>query len=349
LPPFSYKALRPITPFVKDYADFSVNDFVLDEYFTGWVTRPDEYSNAFWQQFLADHPEKSKTIDEAKGIIRHFAFSEYKLSEKEIADLWSSVRSFERDPGIAQERSQFSFRMLYRAAAVILLATSLIFLYRQVRNDTSLQYHTAYGETKTILLPDSSTVILNSNSTLKIPRTWNKQSARTVWLEGEAFFSVIHMTADQPFRVYTTDDVAVEVLGTTFNVYHRTEETKVVLNTGQIRLHLPEESAAKNITMKPGEFIEYKQKTFSKRVVNPAIYSAWTEKKLILDRTSLREMVEMLRDNYGIEIAVDSDSLLNQTVSGTMPIADVETLVSQIAQTFQLKIMKRKNGFLMFE
>jgi ferric-dicitrate binding protein FerR (iron transport regulator) len=334
---------------VKDYANFSVNDFVLDECFAAWVTRPDEYSNAFWQQFLADNPAKANTINEAKSVIRHLAFSEYKLSENEVANIWKGIRSFEGDSGMPAKSTRFAFRSFYKAAAAILLMSSIIFLYRYFRNDNYLQYHTAYGETKTILLPDSSTVILNSNSTLKLPRAWDAQQVRTVWLEGEAFFSVIHLTSDHPFKVYTTDDVAVEVLGTTFNVYHRTEETKVVLNTGQIRLHLPEEAAANNITMKPGEFIEYKQKTFSRRTVNPAIYSAWTEKRLILDRTSLREIVEMMRDNYGVEITVGSDSLLNQTVSGTMPLADVDELVNQIASTFQLKIVKQKNGFLMFE
>jgi ferric-dicitrate binding protein FerR (iron transport regulator) len=143
--------------------------------------------------------------------------------------------------------------------------------------------------------------------------------------------------------------VAVEVLGTTFNVYHRIEETKVVLNTGKIRLHLPSSSAAQDITMKPGDFVEYKQKSFSRRKVNPATYTAWTEKKLILDHTSLREMVEMMRDNYGVEVEVSADTLLSQTVSGSMPLGDAESLVQHIAETFELKFVKKKNTYLMYE
>jgi ferric-dicitrate binding protein FerR (iron transport regulator) len=60
-------------------------------------------------------------------------------------------------------------------------------------------------------------------------------------------------------------------------------------------------------------------------------------------------MIEMLKDNYGVEVAVSEDSLLNQTVSGSMPIAEVQELVLQIAQTFQLKVDKQNNKFLMHE
>jgi transmembrane sensor len=240
-------------------------------------------------------------------------------------------------------------RLWYKIAASFVMGASLFLVYRLWNEPDYLNYHTAYGETKTIVLPDSSTVILNSNSTLRFPHHWQQQPVREIWLDGEAYFSVVHKVDHQPFKVYTGEGVAVEVLGTTFNVYHRTEETKIVLNTGKIRLHLPEESAAADIVMKPGDFVEYKQKSFSKRIVNPATYTAWTEKKLVLDHTSLREMIEMLRDNYGVEVTVASEMLLNQTVSGSMPLADVESLVNQIAQTFQLKVIKKKNVFLIYE
>jgi ferric-dicitrate binding protein FerR (iron transport regulator) len=119
------------------------------------------------------------------------------------------------------------------------------------------------------------------------------------------------------------------------------------LNTGKIRLQLEEEN--QEIMMKPGDLVEYKEKSFSKRTVNPDIYSAWTERKLVLDHTSLREMVLLLRNNYGIAVEVSSDTMLNQTVSGSMPLADAEDMVNQIAQVFQLKVVKKDNRFLMFE
>jgi len=51
---------------------------------------------------------------------------------------------------------------------------------------------TAFGETRTIRLPDGSHVTLNAHSTLSYPRHWDSGQARQVWLQGEAFFWVSH-------------------------------------------------------------------------------------------------------------------------------------------------------------
>jgi transmembrane sensor len=319
----------------------------MDEFFHSWVTKPDEHSNNFWSQWMKDHPKRKEVVEEARSIVKHLAFSQHTLSEQDVTLLWNRIKAFDTTQPNINPSPKHAISWWYKVAASLVLFASLIFAYRYLSKNDLLTYHTAYGETKVIVLPDSSTVVLNSNSTLKFPYDWEKQTVREIWLEGEAYFSVIHKINNQPFHVYTGDGLAVEVLGTTFNVYHRIDETKVVLNTGKIRLQM--EDASRDITMQPGDFVEYKQKSFSKRIVNPDIYSAWTENKLILDHTSLREMVDMLRNNYGVEVVVDVDSLLNQTVSGSMPLTDVDNLVNNIAQTFQLRVVKQRNKFLLQE
>jgi ferric-dicitrate binding protein FerR (iron transport regulator) len=172
---------------------------------------------------------------------------------------------------------------------------------------------------------------------------------REIWLEGEAYFSVVHKQDNQPFTVSTPGGVAVEVLGTTFNVYHRDVETKVVLNSGQISLSFPVDKKEQKILMKPGELVEYKEDKYSKRVVDPRIYAALTEKKIILNQTSLREMIQMAKDNYGVEIDVPLEKMLEQTVSGSMPIGDADSFVNQVARAFQLKVVHENNKLLFKE
>jgi transmembrane sensor len=333
----------------EDYTHFNTSDFVQDEHFQRWVLHNDESAEKFWREWIRLNPSKEKEIVEAKNILKSLSFKKFSLKDSEFKDLWEKIQQYEADP-IEISSKNVPVKLFYKIAASLILGAALAFSFWKISSPQYVEYHTAYGETKTISLPDSSTVILNSNSTLKFAENWQTNDTRELWLDGEGYFSVLHKVNHQPFRVYTEAGMSVEVLGTTFNVYHRTDETKVVLNTGKIKLHLPSQSATDNIVMEPGEFVEYKQNTFSKRVVNPATYTAWTEKKLILDHTSLREMVAMLKDNYGIEVSVSSDSLLNQTVSGSMPIADVHSLIMQIAQTFELKVVERQNNkFLMHE
>ena len=332
---------------MKDYRYFSVNEFVADEYFQSWVLNPDEETAAFWNSWLIGHPEKLGETEEARKLLEKLTASRYVLSPENVSELWTRIQRDEEELPDQQKAMPSKVRRWYwAAAAVLLIGVSLSLL---VRNESRLEYTTAFGETKTIVLPDSSIVILNANSHLTAARDWSRTPVREIWLEGEAYFSVIHKHNHQPFRVSVKDGVAVEVLGTTFNVYHRTADTKVVLNSGQIRLNLPTAGPEQKIIMKPGELVEYTQNKYSKRTVNPSVYVAWTEKKIILDHTSLREMVRMVKDNYGVDVTVQSEEMLNQTVSGSMPMGDAESLVHQIAKTFQLKAVKDNNNYIILE
>ncbi|MBT1703665.1 FecR family protein [Chryseosolibacter indicus] len=334
---------------MKDYSLFSEEDFVNDEFFRSWVLTPNERTIAFWTSWLADHPEKKEHVEEAKRILKHLRFSQHSLSNDDISALWNNIKLFEHTESKVPTKKRGK-RLLLKIAASIIVFISFGITYYFIQSSVYLTtYNTAFGETKMIQLPDSSTVILNSNSALRFSDEWESKGSREVWLDGEAFFSVVHLKNNKPFKVLTGEGVAVEVLGTSFNVYHRVKETKVVLNSGKIKLQLSEQNASQNIEMKPGDFIEYKNKSFSKKKVNPKTYSAWTENKLILDHTSLREMVSMLRMNYGVEVTVNDERLLNQTVSGSMPITNVESLIQQIAQSFQIKVERKPTGYVMYE
>jgi transmembrane sensor len=332
--------------YFKDYQNFSVNDFVLDQFFYDWVIKQDDAAILFWEQWCTKHPEKKRQINEAIGILKKLSFSEHLLTNQDVADLWHRIKTYE-SPNIAPKPKSTINHAWIKIAALLLICIAIVYGIFQFKGEDFISYNTAFGETKVIVLPDSSTVTLNSNSTLKFPHDWDLRAAREVWLEGEGFFSVVHKTDNQTFKVYTDDGLAVEVLGTTFNVYHRIEETKVVLNTGKIRISVANDS--KKIIMNPGDLVEYKRKTYSKRTVNPTNYSAWTEKKLVLDHTSLREMVQLLKDNYGLDVSVKSEVLLNQTVSGSMPLAEAGNMVQQIALVFELKVENVENKYLLYE
>jgi ferric-dicitrate binding protein FerR (iron transport regulator) len=170
-----------------------------------------------------------------------------------------------------------------------------------------------------------------------------------LWLDGEAYFDVVHTHNHQPFIVKTDDGMAIEVLGTTFNVYHRTQDTKVVLNSGKIQLSLPAESNEERILMTPGDMVEFKESKLIKREVDANLYVAWTHDRLVLDHTSLGEIIQMLNDNYGVDVRVQNVELLKQTVSGSMPMPAAEESVDQIARAFRLKVAKDDDIFWLKE
>lgn len=331
------------------YSDFSVNDFTMDEYFQSWIFNPtDESVHHFWETWLAEHPEKGADIAEARSVLETIRFSNYRLSADQLANLWNNIHQVGKAPGRNIDiSSQKNWGYKSAAAAVLICAIGLIFYWTGKK--PWKEYHTAYGETRTFSLPDGSSVVLNANSTLTLFSDWRVDPSREIWLDGEAFFSVVHKPNNELFKVNTKEGITVEVMGTSFNVYNRTHETKVVLNSGQIRLNLPMTESDEMIIMKPGEMVEYKERNYKKKEVDPGLYSAWTNNKIILDHTSLADMVHMLRDSYGLEVRVSDPSLYKQTVSGSMPLGNAEILLQQMAKAFQLRINKDGDVIIMEE
>ncbi len=299
----------------------------------------------FWRFWLRKHPEKMNEEDE-HDLLLNVGLNRYTLPPEDISGLWKRIQQ-DNDLLHSKFNKPKIERWYWVAAAVMLMGVTVALLL--LIGHGQIEYHTAFGETKTVALPDGSTVILNANSHISFSKNWDQRPAREIWLDGEAYFSVIHKQNHQPFKVSTSGGIAVEVLGTTFNVYHRAVETKVVLNSGQIRLSFPVDKKERKILMKPGELVEYKKDKFSKRLVDPRNYAAWTENKIILDQTSLREMIQMAKDNYGIEIDVQSEKMLGQTVSGSMPIGDAKSFVNQVAGVFHLKVVYENDKYLLKE
>ena len=109
------------------------------------------------------------------------------------------------------------------------------------------------GETLAVVLPDGSSAVLNSGSTLRHARRFG--GARAVALDGEAFFDVVHGGA--PF-VVTTHTARVEVLGTAFDVrgYRGEAETRVALVRGRVRVSgLRATAETAEAVLAPGEAV----------------------------------------------------------------------------------------------
>lgn len=243
----------------------------------------------------------------------------------------------------------------HRWAAVfvgMLLLTGASFYFWQVNR--FITHTTGFGQTAAITLPDQSVVKLNGNSSLRYPAAWQDSGAREVWLEGEAFFSVVHTASDQPFLVHTPDQVSVEVLGTEFNVSTRESRKAVVLVSGKVRLNLPQEQAQIGeasqkavVEMKPGEMVQFGknkvQDQYTKKTVNPKLYSSWTNNLLLLDETPIRQIVLMLQDTYGLTVHVTDDSILDQKVSGSTPTDNVALLLAGMSRSFNLHITRNQD------
>ncbi len=126
-----------------------------------------------------------------------------------------------------------------RYAAVWLLAIGMgvwgVRHFSQPRQEAVSQVwkeqYTPKGKRIRITLPDSSIVTLAADSRLRFPDSF-KDSTRTIFLEGEAFFEVA-CNPDKPFIVHTAD-IQTRVLGTSFRITTFAGSTTVAVATGKV-------------------------------------------------------------------------------------------------------------------
>lgn len=315
---------------------------------------------ALLEKFINDECSKQ----EIEILLQYLQEGEDDMYHPLMQEVWQKLETY---PTVSHQEKDAQFKSLQRRIAVyeetktkvvplnlmriaatltgILLLSVLIniFLFR----GAVVQHKTGFAETKEIRLPDGSLVSLNSNSQITHASDWSEDKDREVFLEGEAFFEVTHTKNNQRFLVETSSSVSVEVLGTRFNVNNRHEKTEVVLRSGKVKLNIND---SEHIDMNPGERLSYSEKTreVKKVAVDPEIYTAWKNKQLIFNESSLAEIASVLEDNYGYQVRFQDPGLKQLQFTGTVPTDKLEVLLSMLSKAFGIKI-EEKDKILIFQ
>jgi len=340
------------------YATFEVEDFLTDPFFQDWVIHPDKENTFFWEQFVAEYPFKKDSIAKAKELLESISFKEHFPEDHEIeaALHWQlqAIRQEEAPVGIAATRSFFSVNAWKLAAictGAIAFITVLVFYMNKPER---VYFKTAYGEIRKIVLPDSSVIILNGNSSIAYNSKWQSTKAREIWLEGEAYFNVRHLNKDtlavQPGERFTvhTSDMNVEVMGTTFNVRQRRGKTEVVLETGSVRISFIN-AKQQPVILKPGEMISYRQQQnqLAKDTTIATEYTAWKQRKLVLHDPTVDEIVQYLEDNFGRKIVLENESMRHRKIEGPILFDNLDDALFILSTVLNTKIIKQDSTIIL--
>lgn len=222
----------------------------------------------------------------------------------------------------------YPVRTFAAAAAVVLLCLSVwtAYLYMQ---PVSIQTVTTLAETRTILLPDGTSVTLNHYSSLSYPKQF-KSDNREVELSGEAYFEV-SKNKKHPFIVQT-ETIDVQVLGTHFNVdaYPDNPDVKTTLLTGSVAVSNKNNSV--HMVLKPNEVAIYnkvKQKLTRKVLENAGDEVSWRHGEFIFDDLPLQEIARELSNSFGTTIHIADSTLRNYRVTARFRNGeDLETILS---------------------
>ena len=300
-----------------------------EEQFYSWL---DEWEQAYLQY----------TTDQPVALSRYHDFL--------FADHPSATNASPPVEAASQSIGQFGRRNWLVWLVAASMATLIVFwgFHEQLLTRT---YETRYGETRTVTLPDGSSVTLNSNSLLQVSRfgfgkQWFDIQSRQVRLSGEAFFSVTHTATNQRFVVKTDNGPEVVVLGTEFTVFARARGTKVALNRGKVVVHYQQpDQRAGRVVMKPGDLLTFTPKGDMHRQQTNQVPAnpAWTEHRFVFDKTTLTEIAAMLTENYGVHVKIADAETSHLTLSGAYTAQNANEMLCIIAEVLNLSITQQNS------
>ncbi|HEX8357761.1 MAG TPA: FecR domain-containing protein [Segetibacter sp.] len=316
------------------YKNFSTEDFLHDEFFNQWVIDPFFQGSELWESWLEKNAAMAPVVEEARAIILAVNPSAELVNPAFYKRLKTRI-----DSTIQQDivtRKGFSVGNWLKVAAIVTgLIVAATILYPESKKTEVKSYSSNFGETKKVLLPDGSNVVLNANSFLEY-KTNGDPGYREVWVRGEGFFSIKHIedrnSISSKFIVHTKD-VDVEVKGTEFNVNSTTgEETEVLLTKGKVRLSVGGEKNTP-VDVSVNERVKYNSKSrhFNVDKVIPGVFIAWMDHKFILEKTTLEDVGKELYKYYGKEVSFQDPQMLTQRFSGTLELQDEETLLKTLS------------------
>lgn len=332
---------------MKDYSTYTLQDFLLDDGFRDWVQRKEGPEEPFWRSFLLRYPGKTATLKQAEKIIRAAGQAGPVIDDREIRAeaeaLLERMAVAEHSHGIEAEEKKEPFRApawlpwvmaacisafimtgyfltgkstpSKEAAGTHLLTSNLV----KTRNDTDKPLK--------ILLSDNSEVFLSPNSMLSYPSHFT-DSSRTVYLTGEADFSVIK--GSTPFMVYA-GGVVTKVLGTRFVVraFEKDRSTTVRVRTGTVSVFEKEKSETRKktkensgliITANQAAVFEKSIRQFTKTLVSDPVRlsKAVDFESKRYDETQLSKILSDLEKVYGISILFDREQFEKCRITATL-------------------------------
>ena len=234
----------------------------------------------------------------------------------------------------------------YAAAAAVLIIAGVLWLTLGQTTSQMISVATANAETKTVTLADGSTVRLNSGSVLSYPASFSADERR-VQLQGEALFEVVEGSV--PF-VVASENAAVRVLGTVFNVWARGAETRVAVREGRVALEVPG-GAVQRVEVTANQ-AAVRQGTQPPEVVDPAYAAAaldWLDGRIVFERTPLAEVIAELTRFYDQPIQLRVTNLAAETITGPFSNKTLDAVLESVCLTLGCRFVMEEGVYVIAE
>jgi len=297
----------------------TIECFLSDTSFTNWVKKNRLSDASFWEYWIDNNPKSKEMANDAKEIILGIQFKKTELDKEKVSSEWEKLEKKikEKHFPVFKKATPTYSRFIGIAASILLLIS--LGAYVANKSFSKITHKTTYGEFLNLTLKDGSKVTLNSNSSI----SYYKNDSRKVWLSGEAFFEVDKKETTQSKFWVLTDDLTIEVFGTSFNVDTKHQKTDVFLEEGNIWLALKNGQETK---MKPGDFISFSSKRNlileQRSLANSSHKTSWKNGTIIFENLALSDAIKRIEDTYGLKAIFKDEESRNKIITGVVPITN---------------------------
>lgn len=275
-------------------------------------------------------------LDSKSGIIDSLPEEEIQtIKQKLLNQIKSEISS-----RTINERIKWEYVIHYSFAAMVIMFLLLNFIASNYFQPEMIKIETASNEIKEILLPDGSLVILNEESSVEYPISWNGYFNRKIDLIGEAFFNIAKHPSGQEFYINEGKPFSIVVKGTSFNFTSKKYQHKVALESGVVEVKISGKN--QNRLLKPGQVAKYTEGNQEMEIRKSDLvtgYSAWKKGKLQLDNHHLSSVLTIITDIYNLRPS-DVPFRASSVISGNIPLAeDVDEVIANISDAYEIPLL----------
>lgn len=316
-------------------ADITKNDFQIVKFM---LNKEDKKKVERYINGTADDSEKDfveslfysgENNEVFKELIGH-NWNEFKVTNSKSPDLSYILDKIHHTINIAANESRPTLiskmaRFYARIAAILLIPLlawwGFLMIDRSSQDDkvitseaaVSTEIYAPYGSRVSFNLPDGTTGMLNSGSSLSYTLPFSDN--RNITLRGEGWFEVAH-DEQHPFTI-NSGSSSVVVLGTSFNMsaYPNENYVEVVLAEGKVRFN--DDQIGREIIMDPSERLVYKDGNVEESVVDATKYNSWTEGKLVFRGDPMEEVARRIERWYNVKVILADEQLKDYSFRAT--------------------------------
>lgn len=219
------------------------------------------------------------------------------------------------------------------AAAVVVLAVGAGLLYQQFHQPEPY-FAQAINSRLPVDLSDGSRVTLNQASSIQFLAE-SENGEREVTLQGDAFFDVAR-DEDLPFVIHT-QEVEVEVLGTSFYVDSRSgqEEVQVMVESGRVAVRAGGQEVILNANEQA--VFDKSANVLRKQANQDEHYLAVKSGELVFKDTPMETAVFALNRQYNTNLVIESEALKTCPITSTFKNKSLLAILAILEASFGIQ------------